>query len=132
MPEELDRLEDTLVFASLEDEGGQGENNNEHGQEALLDEDLSSLSGDVWDGLVERHQNGQVVVYTDGACINNQDHRFRRAGYSAFWYEGSAKNWLLPLHGWCQTNQRAELSAILYLLRSEERPVHIKSDSAYC
>ena len=36
--------------------------------------------------------NERVVVFTDGACRNNQDARFRRAGYGVFWADGHPLN----------------------------------------
>ena len=72
-----------------------------------------------------------MVVYTDGACRNNQDPRFRRAGVGAFWARGHSANVSQPLEGWAQTNQRAELEALRCVFAAEFRPVIIKSDSAY-
>jgi ribonuclease HI len=75
--------------------------------------------------------NGKVVVYTDGACMQNQSPALRRAGVGAWWCDGHPKNASKPLDGHTQTNQRAELAAVLYVLEIETRPVHIKSDSKY-
>ncbi|CAE8636974.1 unnamed protein product [Polarella glacialis] len=74
---------------------------------------------------------GKVVVYTDGACIRNQHKALRRAGCGAFWGPGHIQNWSAPLRGHCQTNQRAELQAVVHVLQHEARDVHIKSDSEY-
>ena len=42
-----------------------------------------------------------------------------------------ADNYSAPLPGQVQTNQRSELAAVIYVLQSEARDVHVKSDSAY-
>eukprot|EP00973_Karenia_brevis_P019593 2687823-Karenia_brevis.AAC.1 len=49
----------------------------------------------------EIFEDGQVVIYSDGACTHNQDHRFRRAGCGGFWPKDHALNFGEPLHGWC-------------------------------
>ena len=84
-----------------------------------------------WDASNELIENGTVVVYTDGACRHNQDPRFRRAGVGAFWSKGNLLNCCIALDGWSQTNQRAELEALRQVLRREDRPLTVKSDSAY-
>eukprot|EP00660_Eupelagonema_oceanica_P019350 gene19350-biopygen18682 len=54
---------------------------------------------------------GHVLWYTDGASSNNQDSRFRRAGYGAI----------------CG----AELRAVVAVLERDPRPVLLATDSAY-
>eukprot|EP00973_Karenia_brevis_P087837 12184097-Karenia_brevis.AAC.1 len=73
-----------------------------------------------------------VVVFTDGACRHNQFFKFRRAGVGVFWAVGHVKNISAKLEGSFQSNQRAELQAILLALRAECRPVEIRTDSKYC
>ena len=48
--------------------------------------------------------DGRVVVYTDGACRNNQHRRLRRAGFGCFWGLGHARNIAEPLAREIQTN----------------------------
>eukprot|EP00973_Karenia_brevis_P064377 8944300-Karenia_brevis.AAC.1 len=67
------------------------------------------LQTDVWHA--ERFLHGRVIVYTDGACMFNDDWRLRRAGYGAFWASAHALNVSAPLSGDLQSNQRAELQA---------------------
>ena len=74
---------------------------------------------------------GRVEVYTDGACVHNQSASLRRAGVGAWWAEGHGSNISELLVGHEQTNNRAELTAVLKVLLSEARPVHIKTDSKY-
>ena len=71
---------------------------------------------------VEMWVDGRVVVYTDGSGENNQDARFSRAGMGGFRggglaQEGHSRNFAEPLTGPVQTNQRAELSAVLRTVR---------------
>ena len=124
MPEELPRVEESLALLDCCEECG---------SEAPSDESLlSRREHDIfWDGLSEYMADGRVVVYTDGACRNNQDARFRRAGVGVFSSIGHALDWSSPLAGHCQTNQRAELEAVRFALRAEQRPVEIRSDSQY-
>ena len=75
--------------------------------------------------------DGKVVVYTDGACCNNQHKRLRRAGFGCFWGLGQTRNIAEPLAGEIQTNQRAELQAAVATLQAEVRPVEIRTDSKY-
>ena len=74
---------------------------------------------------------GKVEVFTDGACVHNQSAQLRRAGFGVWWADGHDGNLSAPLEGHAQTNNRAELSAVLHVLKYEPRDVHIKTDSAY-
>ncbi|CAE8618581.1 unnamed protein product, partial [Polarella glacialis] len=59
------------------------------------------------------------------------DDRFRRAGYGAYWADGHALNFSLALEGWAQTNNRAELMAVIQTIEQEGRPLEIRTDSRY-
>ena len=85
---------------------------------------LESRSTELW-------CDSSVVVYTDGACRHNQSAIYRRAGIGAYWAEGHANNISQPLAGALQSNQRAELQAVILVLRIEKRAVLICSDSQY-
>ena len=74
---------------------------------------------------------GKVVVYTDGACTNNQNCRFRRAGVGIFWCNEDDRNVSLPLPGYLQTNQRAELYAVKAVLEQCHGKLDIRTDSQY-
>jgi ribonuclease HI len=74
---------------------------------------------------------GKVVVFTDGACRDNQVRTLRQAGIGGFWGEGHPLNFGLPLREGEQTNNRAELAAIIRVLELERRPVNIRTDSKY-
>ena len=75
--------------------------------------------------------NGRFVVFTDWACRHNQDARFRRAGYGAFWADGHPLNISSALGDWSQTNNRAELMAVIACLETDPRPFEIRTDSRY-
>ena len=86
MPENFD-LSGTLVEACYED-SQDSEGESDVGDDPLL---ASDTMGQCWDGSVELMDRSRVVVFTDGACRNNQDPRFRRAGVGAFWAHGQQK-----------------------------------------
>jgi ribonuclease HI len=75
--------------------------------------------------------NEKQVIWTDGAASHNQDHRFRRAGSGIFYGEAHHMNLSVILPGLVQTNQRAELLAVLLSCLRDPRPLDIRSDSAY-
>ena len=87
-----------------------------------------SLPGDIEEEVA---MDGRTVVWTDGACRNNQDARLRRAGAGIFYVKGSQRNWSWALEGRDQTNQRAELLAVVAVLRNDVRPLEIRTDSQY-
>eukprot|EP00973_Karenia_brevis_P070409 9787509-Karenia_brevis.AAC.1 len=74
---------------------------------------------------------GRVVVYTDGACRDNQYQKLRRAGVGVFWARNHSMNISRPLPGAWQSNQRAELLAIFLAVRAEARPLEVRTDSQY-
>eukprot|EP00973_Karenia_brevis_P027218 3755247-Karenia_brevis.AAC.1 len=77
MVEDLPGLRDTLAYCAVEGEL------EEHGDSsnARADAKLDFCRGDetLWLGACSLWANDKEVVYTDGACIRNQDYRFRRA-----------------------------------------------------
>ena len=79
----------------------------------------------------EFHEDGHVVAWTDGACRNNQDSRLRRAGAGVYFAPHHHGNIAFALPGECQTNQRAELYAVVLLLQSEHRPLDVRTDSKW-
>ena len=85
------------------------------------------------DLLLETIKDQHVVVWTDGACQLQDNMYLRRAGYSVV-YDTSlqhSRTVSKPLLGVEQTAQRAELRAVLAALKTENRPLHIRSDSTY-
>ena len=77
----------------------------------------------------ELHQ--EQTLWTDGACANNQDSRFRRAGSGIFYGDDHAMNLSAAVPGLIQTNQRAELLAVVLACLRDPRPLDIRSDSDY-
>ena len=75
---------------------------------------------------------GQVqTVWTDGAASYNQDYRFRRAGVGVFYGIQHDMNMSVALPGIWQSNQRAELLAVVLTCLRDPRPLDIRSDSDY-
>jgi len=75
--------------------------------------------------------SGYTVVYTDGACQYNQYKHLSRAGAGAYWGKNHPFNLSEPLDGEKQTNNRAELLAVLRAFQLEARPLEIRTDSSY-
>ena len=71
------------------------------------------------------------TLWTDGACAHNQSDRFRRAGSGIFYGVEHALNWCGILPGLAQSNQRAELFAVLVACLRDPRPLDIRSDSEW-
>jgi ribonuclease HI len=72
-----------------------------------------------------------LKVWTDGACSNNQNPKLASAGVGVFFDFGSPLNISEPLQGPIQTNQRAELTAVIRALQTVECDVLIITDSTY-
>ena len=87
-------------------------------------DETRDTSTEIWD-------LGCIVAWTDGACKNNQDSRLRRAGAGVFFACNHERNRSFALPGECQTNQRAELYAVVKLLQIEDRPLEIRTDSQW-
>jgi len=77
----------------------------------------------------------ETIVYTDGACSNNQGKQeFRRAGWGVWYGKDDKRNISDRLVG-LQTNNRAELTAILAVFqeyKKEYGQLIIYTDSNYC
>ena len=76
-----------------------------------------------------RDVNEQQKLWIDGAATNNQDDRFRRAGFGIFYDAEHDTNLSALLPGRQQTNQRAELLAVVVACLRDSRPLDIRSDS---
>ncbi|KAL2132196.1 hypothetical protein VTI74DRAFT_4111 [Chaetomium olivicolor] len=77
-------------------------------------------------------RNGVVVVYTDGSSLGN-GRLGATAGVGVYFGEGDPRNISERLQGETQTNQRAELTAILRALESVNltQDLEIRTDSKY-
>ena len=69
------------------------------------------------------------TLWTDAS--NNQDDRFRRAGSGIFYGDGHDLNLSMLVLGFAQTNQRAELLAVVVACLRDPRPLDIRTDSEY-
>ena len=72
-----------------------------------------------------------TIVFTDGACSEQSHQRYRRAGCGGWWGVGHTHNFSFALPGENQTNQRAELTAVLHAALRESSPLEIRTDSKY-
>ena len=72
-----------------------------------------------------------VVAWTDGASVCNQDSRFRRAGCGVFFGINDNRNCSFTLLGREQTNNRAELLAVITAMKIYDGNLEIRSDSDY-
>ncbi|CAE8613885.1 unnamed protein product [Polarella glacialis] len=80
---------------------------------------------------VEICHDNRIVIYTDGACRGNLTRAIRRAGVGVFWGIGHRFNINEPLAGSQQTNQRAELFAVIRALETDDRCLETRTDSKY-
>lgn len=77
--------------------------------------------------------DGRHIVYTDGASSGNGYHG-AKAGYGVFWGDNDPRNQGGPLPGDRQTNQRAELYAMIRAMEQDikgENILEIRTDSQY-
>ena len=72
-----------------------------------------------------------VVAWTNGACVCNQDARFRRAGCGVIFSVNDDRNCSFTLPGREQTNNRAELFALIAAVKIHDGNLEIRSDSEY-
>jgi ribonuclease HI len=79
----------------------------------------------------ETFVDGAVIIWTDGACPQNQCRALRRAGCGIFYGQEHPRNKSFALRGPEQTNNRAELLACIVALEGESRPAQIRTDSQY-
>ena len=96
------------------------------------------LGSHLWDSLdgpllamLSVFCKGRLVVFTDGACSDQSDPSLRRAGYGVFYGDGHPWSASIPLAGYSQTSDRAELRAALYALENAREPTEIRSDNEY-
>ena len=79
----------------------------------------------------ETKNNDSVVAWTDGACVCNQDARFRRVGCGVLFGINDDRNCSFTLPGREQTNNRAELPAVIAAMQVHDGNLEIRSDSEY-
>jgi ribonuclease HI len=77
-----------------------------------------------------------MIIYTDGACTNNQHKDIRKGGYGVFFGDNDNNNISAKLEGPKITNQVAELTACIkgieiLINKVEIKDLIIKTDSMY-
>jgi ribonuclease HI len=78
----------------------------------------------------KKKEKEAITLYTDGSCSQNGDENARTG--AGIWHSNNSKhNQAIRLDGKTQTNQRAELMAVILALKtnSKDRQLKIKSDS---
>ena len=85
---------------------------------------------------VKRTQGSKkrIEIWTDGACCRNQSETSRKAGYGAYFGDHDARNVCGALEGPRQTNNRAEMTAVIKALEKVnevEEHAHVYTDSKY-
>ncbi|CAE8742431.1 unnamed protein product [Polarella glacialis] len=109
----------------------------DEGARVEIDLTLDETSGNPdcfaprFDPACAMSKDGSVIVFTDGACRDNQTPALRNAGVGAFWHTDHAMNINEPLLGHAQTNHRAELTAMIRVLQTDPRSLDIRADSKY-
>ncbi|TEB19370.1 hypothetical protein FA13DRAFT_1846948 [Coprinellus micaceus] len=94
--------------------------------ESTRDQDTETRMIKLYGVSTMRHTTHPMDVYVDGACLNN-GRKNARAGSGAYWGPGCARNVSVRVPG-AQTNNRAEVFAVLCVLRNEvttEAPARI-------
>eukprot|EP00973_Karenia_brevis_P014163 1926326-Karenia_brevis.AAC.1 len=74
MPEQLPDLHSTLAYGAVVCTESDTDSQEE------LEGALNLTESEIWAGATSQNYLDREVVYTDGACTNNQDANFRRAG----------------------------------------------------
>ena len=67
-------------------------------------------------------------VYTDGSCHEGDNPDVARAGWGTFFAKDSKHNFSAPLDGPVQTSYRAELKAVIHVIRKTATPTVIMCD----
>ncbi len=80
----------------------------------------------------EQIPEGYIVAWTDGACSDNQNKKRAKGGVGVYFGPNHKLNISERLRGPKQTNQRAELTAIIRALQTyPDKDMYIITDSLY-
>ena len=109
----------------MEDSRLQEEQDKLVGEEQRLQQLLEAQPG-PFDASAARR-----IAWTDGACTNNQDARLRRGGCGVFFGPADASNVSAILPGVSQSNNRAELLAVIMALLRCSSELEVRTDSNY-
>lgn len=82
-------------------------------------------------GNVTRDDDGRILVYTDGSATGTACRATARAGWGVFYGHGSPLNVAERLKGGVQTSTRAELRALLHVIRTMTQPTRVRCDCKY-
>ena len=86
--------------------------------------------------VIDEFNPSKIHIFTDGSCLKNGT-RHAKAGYGVYFGPNDPRNVSSKLDGPDQTNNRAELMAVIVALEKtkteleEQQPVVIYSDSSY-
>ena len=80
---------------------------------------------------METWSNESVVAWTDGACVCNQDARFRRGLWCFLFGINDDRNCTFIFPGREQTNNSAELLAVITAMQVHDGNLEIRSDSEH-
>ncbi|KAK8025658.1 hypothetical protein PG990_003481 [Apiospora arundinis] len=105
---------------------------NEAGQLSIKDESIEPPAKKSRRSAANSSKTGTLHIYTDGSSLSN-GRADAVAGVGVFFGAGDPRNISERLEGELQTNQRAELTAILRALEqvSDDQDIRIFSDSNY-
>ena len=67
-------------------------------------------------------------VYTDGSCLHGTNKNLARAGWGVYYHKDSEHNCHFPLNGPVQSSYRAEIKALLHVLRTSAIPTIVFCD----
>ena len=84
----------------------------------LVDSFDWELDGEIW----------RIMVYTDGSAFDPTCKYMARAGWGVYYSPGHACNTYNHIYGPIQTSYRAEVRAVLHVLRTSANPAIIYCD----
>eukprot|EP00661_Eupelagonemidae_sp_cell13_P017451 gene17451-biopygen20377 len=119
----------------LTDSDSEDENECSHARRAPSDEFRLQRRG-YYGHLTEKFQtiheekdaDGRIIVWTDGSARRVLGKQ--QAGAGIYYGNNNKRNWGVPVKG-RQTNQRAELTAVITAIENDNRPLRIVTDSNY-
>ncbi len=88
------------------------------------DDSCRDAQGEAW-------HEGYVIVFGDGGCEDNESRVHSRAGVGVYWGPAHRFNAGIPLSGPIQSNNAAEIEALIYTLETDDRPVEFRTDSRH-
>lgn len=96
--------------------------------EATLPEYLPLIDVSGYPASTRCTPEGRIIVYTDGSAVDTTSRLTARAGWGVNYAEGSSLNASSFLKGPVQISRRAELRALLHVVRTASRPHLVRAD----